>query len=200
MQSSLFDSISNLLPHKGEAYLYPHHFSKELSDGYYKALLDEVNWKHEPIKLFGKEVMQPRLTAWYADSGKSYSYSGISMQGNEWTNTLLQIKKSIEELSQVTFNSALLNLYRDGQDSMGWHRDNEKELGLHPTIGSVSFGASRKFQLREYHTKDNLRTIDLDHGSFLFMCGETQPNWEHRVPKTTKVNSPRINITFRVLK
>lgn len=200
MQPSLFDSNDNLLPHKGVAYFYPTHFSRELSDAYYEALLKEVNWKQEPIKLFGKEVMQPRLTSWYADAGKTYSYSGITMEGNEWNKMLLEIKKSIEVLSRVTFNSALLNLYRDGQDSMGWHRDNEKELGQHPTIGSVSFGAERKFQLREYHTKNNLQTIELNHGSFLLMCGETQPNWEHRVPKTIKVNSPRINITFRVVK
>lgn len=141
--------------------------------------------------------MQPRLTAWYADAGKTYSYSGITMPGTEWTKTLLQIKTAVEKTSGVSFNSALLNLYRNGQDSMGWHRDNEKELGLNPVIASLSFGAERIFQLREYASKSNLKSLSLSHGSFLLMRGETQPYWEHRVPKTNKVHATRINITFR---
>lgn len=199
MLGELFDTHENLLPHKGEAYFYPDFFPKEQSDVFYRTLLEEVNWKQEPIKLFGKEIMQPRLTAWYADAGKTYSYSGITMPGNKWTEPLLKIKSAVEKVSQVTFNSALLNLYRNGQDSMGWHRDNERELGHNPTIASVSFGADRLFQLREYASKSGLKSLLLSHGSVLLMRGETQPHWEHRVPKTNKVNVARINITFRIV-
>lgn len=200
MLGELFDTHQNLLPHSGEAYFYPEFFAKKQSDLFCKMLLEEVNWKQEPIKLFGKEIMQPRLTAWYADAGKTYSYSGIIMPANEWTDALLKIKKDVEKVSKVTFNSALLNLYRNGQDSMGWHRDNERELGFNPVIASVSFGAERVFQLREYASKSNLKSLLLSHGSFLLMRGETQPHWEHRVPKTNKVNEARINITFRIVK
>lgn len=200
MLNELFDPDENLLPHKGEAYFYREFFDKAESDLLYQKLLQEVNWKQEPIRLFGKEVMQPRLTCWFADEGKSYSYSGITMQGYPWTEALLKIKTAVERKAGVKFNSALLNLYRDGKDSMGWHKDNEKELGVNPIIASVSFGAIRTFQLREYHTKSSLKSIPLGHGSMLLMRGETQPHWEHRVPKTNKVNSPRINITFRIVK
>lgn len=199
MLAKLFDTHENLLPHKGEAYFYSDFFPKEQSDLFYKTLLEEVHWKQEPIKLFGKEIMQPRLTAWYADAGKTYSYSGITMPGNEWTETLLKIKLAVERVSGVNFNSALLNLYRNGQDSMGWHRDNERELGFNPVIASVSLGADRVFQLREYTSKSHLKSLLLSHGSFLLMRGETQPHWEHRVPKTNKVKEARINITFRIV-
>lgn len=188
---------SNLLPHHGELYVYPAFFSSQESDELQKALTEEVPWKQEPIKLFGKEIMQPRLTAWYADSGISYSYSGITMQANAWNKALLAIKLRLEEKLHLHCNSALLNLYRNGQDSMGWHRDNEKELGLHPLIISVSFGATRKFQLREYASKKNLISLSLHHGTVLVMGGESQPHWEHRVPKENKISSPRLNITFR---
>ncbi len=200
MLNDLFDPNENLLPHKGEAYFYPAFFDNTESDALFQSLLTQVNWKQEPIRIFGKEVMQPRLTAWFAEEGKSYSYSGITMEAYPWNETLIKIKSKVEKKADVKFNSALLNLYRDGRDSMGWHRDNEKELGVNPVIASVSFGAMRTFQLREYQTKSNLRSIPLGHGSMLLMRGETQPYWEHQVPKTNKINAPRINITFRVVK
>ncbi|MFC0185587.1 Alkylated DNA repair dioxygenase AlkB [Pseudarcicella hirudinis] len=190
----------NLLPFQGEAYFYPDFFSKSKSDFYFNQLLDEIRWKQEPIKIFGKEVMQPRLTAWYGDEGKIYTYSGITMIPHEWTPALLEIRQKAEEISKVRFTSALLNLYRDGKDSMGWHRDNEKELGLNPVIGSVTFGASRCFQLRNYQDKKLIRSIDLSHGSFLLMQGETQHFWEHQLPKVKNTVDVRINITFRVIK
>lgn len=144
--------------------------------------------------------MQPRLTALYGDADKSYGYSGIVMQPNVWTRELKEIKLAVEKKSGHTFSVALLNLYRDGNDSMGWHRDNEKELGKDPVIASVNFGAKRRFQLREYITKSNLRNLDLTQGSLLVMQGESQHHWEHRVPKTSRFTEPRINITFRLLK
>ena len=196
--NELFPYFSqNILNANGEAYYYHELFSEKESSELFHHLVNTVNWKQEPIKLFGKEIMQPRLTAWYADEGITYSYSGITMMGQIWNEELLLIKNKVEELAGVKFNSALLNLYRNGSDSMGWHRDNEKELGINPVIASVSFGASRKFQLRTYKDKSDLKSIQLNHGSCLLMLGKTQQDWEHRVPKTSAYVTERLNITFR---
>jgi alkylated DNA repair dioxygenase AlkB len=194
-----YSTPENLLPYSGEVYYYPDLFSTRESDDFLNSLLKNINWKQEPIKIFGKTVMQPRLTAWFADEGQSYSYSGTTMQASDWTKDLLKIKAQVEETAFVKFNSALLNLYRNGNDSVGWHRDNEKELGDEPIIGSVSFGATRTFQLRDYKTKNHLISLELKHGSLVLMRGQTQTVWEHRIPKTTKVTSPRVNITFRII-
>jgi len=200
MQSSLLKQEPfDILSFNGEAILYPSFFSPEESDCYFRKLLNEIQWKQEPIKIFGKEVMQPRLTAWYGDSDKPYTYSGITMQPHAWSDTLKAIKQKIEPAAGVIFTSALLNLYRDGNDSMGWHRDNEKELGDQPVIGSVSFGATRNFQFRNYKTKKDVKSLELSHGSFLLMRGDTNHYWEHQVPKTKQVLNKRINITFRVI-
>ncbi|HVX49172.1 MAG TPA: alpha-ketoglutarate-dependent dioxygenase AlkB [Chitinophagaceae bacterium] len=199
MQHSLFSSNANLLPFKGEALFLPGAFTTAESDNYFTQLLNETGWKHEAIKMFGKQVMQPRLTAWYGDAGKSYSYSGITMQPQAWTLVLLQIKQRAEALSGACFNSALLNYYRNGNDSMGWHRDDEKELGINPVIASVSFGAARKFQFRNYADKSVVRNIQLTHGSLLLMRGQTQHYWQHQLPKTSTATGPRVNITFRVI-
>jgi alkylated DNA repair dioxygenase AlkB len=158
-----------------------------------------VQWKQEPILIFGKPVMQPRLTAWYGEPDKSYRYSGITMHPQPWTPTLLAIKEKVEEVAGLPFTSALLNLYRDGMDSMGWHRDNEKELGENPVIGSVSLGAVRTFQFRHAADKALKSSIQLNHGSFLLMQGETQHHWHHRIPKQPRISAPRINLTFRTL-
>ncbi len=189
----------NLLPYNGEAFFFSPFFSKKDSDSLLNNLLTNINWKQEPIKIFGKPVMQPRLTAWYGDMGKVYSYSGITMQPLPWTNSLQYIKTAVEKKTGTVFNSALLNCYRDGKDSMGWHRDNEKELGINPTIASVSFGAPRIFKLRFYTNKTVSRSIELSHGSLLLMKGPTQHYWEHQVAKTAKPVDARINITFRYI-
>ncbi len=199
MNNSLFTHQENLLPVDGDALIFPAFFNMAASDIYLSALQQEIQWRHEPIRIFGKTVMQPRLTAWYGEAGKPYRYSGITMQPLPWTDQLLYVKQQVEAVSGVQFTSALLNRYRDGKDSMGWHRDNEKELGTNPVIGSVSFGAARKFQFRHYYNKQLTREIDLTHGSYLLMKGTTQHHWEHQLPKTGKVMSERINITFRVL-
>jgi alkylated DNA repair dioxygenase AlkB len=200
MQSLLFNDNSNLLPCQGEAYLFPHFFTKAECEYYFNDLQNNIEWKQQPIKIFGQKVMQPRLTAWYGNSDKPYTYSGITMQPHEWTPSLIAIKERIETIAKVEFTSALLNLYRHGKDSMGWHRDNEKELGINPVIGSVSFGAGRLFKLRLYKDKKVLKQLELDDGSFLLMRGETQHHWEHGVAKTNKDVGARINITFRVIK
>ncbi|MEP7144507.1 MAG: alpha-ketoglutarate-dependent dioxygenase AlkB [Ferruginibacter sp.] len=199
MQQSLFNIHENILSSHGEAILYPGFFSPAESGLFLSILRDEIKWKQEPIKIYGKEIMQPRLTAWYGDADKKYSYSGITMQPRQWIPSLLEIKEKIETVAGVQFTSALLNFYRNGKDSMGWHRDNEKELGINPVIGSVSFGATRTFQFRNYNKKKSVISIDLTHGSFLLMKGETQHHWEHQLPKTNKKIGHRINITFRVI-
>ena len=199
MQQSLFNTAENILPFRGEVIFHPQFFSTIESDHYLSLLQDEIIWKQEPIKIYGKELMQPRLTAWCGDADKKYSYSGITMEPQKWTRSLMEIKERIEKVSGVYFTGALLNFYRNGKDSMGWHRDNEKELGIKPVIGSVSFGATRTFQFRNFEDKNITRSIDLTHGSFLLMKGETQHHWEHRLPKTTKIIGTRINITFRVI-
>ncbi len=197
------NSPQNLLPKDGEVYLFPTFFSGEDSDRYFKTLLTEVPWKHEPIVLFGREIMQPRLTAWYGDSDENashrYSYSGITMQANPWTPTLLEMKRRIEPVTKTCFNGALLNQYRDGKDGVGWHRDSEKELGQNPVIGSVSLGATRTFRLRHKQEKNLTVSVDLAHGNFLLMRGSTQHYWEHCVPKTKRPIGTRVNITFRIL-
>jgi alkylated DNA repair dioxygenase AlkB len=198
-QKELFEADKNLLPFNGKVLLFEDFFAEKESEKYFNHLLNEIKWKQEPIKIFGKEVMQPRLTAFYGDVEKTYAYSGITMKPNEWTNELMEIRNKIEDVAEVKFTSALLNLYRDGNDSMGWHRDNEKELGFNPVIGSVSFGESRIFQLRNYKDKKMVKSIELTNGSFLLMRGETQQYWEHALPKKGRQIGKRINITFRII-
>ena len=170
-----------------------------MADFYFQLLQAKLEWRQEPIKIFGKMVMQPRLTALYGDPDRPYGYSGIQMQPVAWTEELLEIKDSIEKFSGEDFTHVLCNYYRDGQDSMGWHRDNEAVLGKNPSIASVTFGATRSFQIRNYQSKSHKIDIPLTHGSLLMMTGESQHHWEHQVPKTKKALGPRINLTFRKL-
>jgi alkylated DNA repair dioxygenase AlkB len=149
--------------------------------------------------MFGKQILQPRLTALYGDPKVRYGYSGIAMQALPFTSELEHIKKQLEEFAQHEFTHVLCNYYRDGQDSMGWHRDNEAVLGRNPKIASITFGASRSFQLRPYGKKEPKVNLELSHGSLLLMEGESQHYWEHQLPKTKKVQEPRINLTFRKL-
>ncbi len=193
----LLKTAHNLLPHHGTLYYLEGVFTSSECSSLFNTLIKETPWRQEPIKLFGRKVMQPRLTAWYASEGVSYSYSGLTMQGLAWTSSLLQIKGRVEEKLGEKFNSVLLNLYRDGNDSMGWHRDNEKELGLQPLIASVSFGAPRKFQLRTYLQKKERIDVEPAAGSIIVMAGDCQDYWEHSVPKTKMQVMPRINLTFR---
>jgi alkylated DNA repair dioxygenase AlkB len=191
------NSVPNLLNEKGDAYLFTRFWTEEESQSLLLALTQIVAWRHEPIWMFGKKVMQPRLTAWYGDPGKSYRYSGIEMNPLPWIPELQKIKEKVEKEFNLELNSALLNLYRDGQDSMGWHRDHEPELGVDPVIASVSFGAPRRFLMRQYDQKNSKVEILLESGSLLLMQGQTQHYWEHSIPKSAKVKDPRINITFR---
>jgi len=178
---------------------YDSFFSVENSDRLLDSLINQIQWKQNTIRFYGKESPVPRLEAWYGDPGMSYSYSGIRMDPLPWTEDLLEIKKIIEPVSMTTFNSVLINFYRDGKDRVAWHSDDEKELGKKPIIGSVSFGAERKFKLRHKKYRENgLRSeIMLKHGSFLLMSGSTQTHWAHEIPRTAKPLGPRVNLTYR---
>ena len=180
-----------------EVDLIPSFFTTEESDRLMQSLKSSVEWRQEPILIYGKKVMQPRLTAWYGDANASYRYSGIEMKPLPWFPDLALIRDRIRQQTGFEFNSVLLNQYRDGKDSMGWHRDNEPELGKNPVIASVSFGSSRRFLFRKYREHEQKMEITLGHGSLLIMKGETQTYWEHSIPKMLKVSEPRINLTFR---
>jgi alkylated DNA repair dioxygenase AlkB len=183
----------------GEYLFYPNFFTKLESDLFLEKLKADIEWKQESMNMYGKQVMFPRLTAWYGDNDKPYSFSGITLAPKNWTKELLEIKEKIEPLSNVQFNSVLLNRYRSGNDSISWHTDAEKELGQNPVIASVNFGATRKFQLRHFETKEKIE-IELSHGSLLIMQGELQHFWQHQVPRTSKPIGERINLTFRAIK
>ena len=179
---------------------YPDFFSIEECHYYFQTLLSETKWQHDDITLFGKTYKQPRLTALYSNNQKSYSYSNITMHPYNFTDEVLEIKMKIENSINIIFTTCLLNLYRDGQDSTGWHADNEKELGKNPIIASVSFGADRMFHLKHRYKPELKQKLILESGSLLIMKGATQHTWLHQIPKTKKKVEPRINLTFRILK
>lgn len=197
--SSLHSKHSQVNIENGEYIYYPNFFVKDESDHFFNSLRAKIIWNQESMNMYGKKINFPRLTAWYGDDDKPYSFSGITLQPRPWTKEILDIKHKIEPEAAVSFNSVLLNLYRNGNDSISWHTDAEPELGINPVIASVNFGATRKFQLRHITTGEK-REIDLVHGSLLIMRGELQHFWQHQVPKTSKVVGERINLTFRVIK
>jgi alkylated DNA repair dioxygenase AlkB len=184
----------------GELYYDRFFFSNIEANKYFNLLKKEIKWRQDNIKIFGKIYPQPRLTALYANNNKSYSYSNIKMQPITFTPTLFDIKSKIEKRINLKFTSCLLNLYRNGQDSNGWHADNEKELGLNPVIASLSLGAERVFHMKHRNDKKEKVKINLTNGSLLVMRGETQHYWLHQIPKTRKKVGERINLTFRIIK
>jgi alkylated DNA repair dioxygenase AlkB len=182
-----------------EVTFYRNFFDLQESDELFQLLRDEINWRQDKMKLYGKNIDLPRKTAWYGDQNKSYTFSGIHLNPEPWTPTLLQVKERIEDIARVRFNSVLLNLYRHGNDGISWHTDAERELGKNPVIGSVSFGETRRFMFRHRQDQDLKAEVGLTHGSFLLMAGETQHFWQHQIPKTSRKVEPRINLTFRVI-
>ena len=186
----------SLLPHDGEAIYYPSDLLPLSNPSWLDILTDSIAWSNDTVKMFGKTLTLHRKSAWYGDSGAAYSYSGIRREPLQWTEELLMIKKSCEEVSNATFNSVLCNYYHDGKDGMGWHCDDERELGKEPIIVSVSFGAERIFAFKHRNSKERIN-IRLEHGSMLIMRGQTQHSWQHALPKSTIVHEPRINLTFR---
>lgn len=161
-------------------------------------LWKELDWQQQEIMLFGRRVMQPRLTAWYGDPEAVYTYSGLRLTPAPWHPVLLDLRRRLEVLTGHTFNSVLANAYRDGSDSMGWHRDDEKELGRQPVVASISLGEERRFLVREKGQKS--RAIVLEHGSLLVMKGESQQRYQHSLPKTRRLIGCRINLTFRMIR
>jgi alkylated DNA repair dioxygenase AlkB len=182
-----------------EIIYYPHFFDQKVADDIFSQLKTDIPWQQDNITVFGKTHLQPRLTALFGNDGKPYSYSNIKMQPHSWTLLLRKIKVYVESVSEVNFTTVLLNFYRDGKDSNGWHADNEKELGNNPIIASVSFGTERVFQLKHNTIPGLKQNIVLEHGSLLLMKGTTQHFWKHQIPKTAKPIGSRINLTFRVI-
>lgn len=180
-------------------FYYPNFFEKNEADIIFEQLKTNIPWQQDEIKVFGKTHLQPRLTALFGNKDKNYSYSNITMQPMPWNELLYKIKTKVEDASKSNFTNVLLNNYRDGKDSNGWHADNEKELGKNPIIASLSFGAVRNFQMK-HNTDKNLKiNLPLDHGSLLIMKGTTQHYWKHQIPKTSKSIGSRINLTFRII-
>ena len=165
----------------------------------FETLKRNTPWQQDDITLFGKTYKQPRLTALNSETNKPYSYSNITMYPEPFTRELLELKEKIEDISKASFNSVLLNLYRDGSDSNGWHADNEKELGTNPVIASLSLGAERVFHFKHRTRPNEKHKINLENGSLLLMAGEMQHHWLHHIPKTKKPIGERINLTFRRL-
>jgi len=169
-------------------------------DDILKKLLSETKWRQEEVFVYGKKHMQPRLVALYGDSGKKYDYSGLSLYPMPWTDLLREIKRRIEDCTDCRFNAVFLNLYRDHNDSMGFHSDDERELGTNPTIASLTFGATRTFLLKHKFKKElPLVKVPLEAGTVLLMKGATQHNWKHGINKQTQPCGPRVNLTFRTL-
>lgn len=195
----------------GSLQLYYPVFPPDKSQQLFESLLQKTPWRQDTILMHGRNIAVPRLQAWYGDATRFYQYSGIRLKPEPWTNDLLQIKALVEEISGKSFNSVLLNLYRDGKDSVSWHSDDEPELGLHPTICSLSLGNPRRFMLRQKQHQLNIQsatketkmhkaeklTLMLPHNSLLVMGGEIQKYWQHAAPKTTKPVGQRLNLTFR---
>ena len=178
---------------------HPSLFNSEKSNELFELLKNEIPWQHDEITVYGKKHLQPRLTSLFGNDGKPYGYSNIIMQPNRWNPLLMFIKNEVEAICNENFTTVLLNYYRDGKDSNGWHADNEKELGRNPIIASVSFGAERVFQLK-HNVTNQRQNINLENGSLLVMKGTTQHFWKHQIPKSSKEIGARINLTFRIIK
>lgn len=201
-QSSLFgqqaEETEQLIREQGDVRLYRHWWSVEQTGDYFDRLYRELAWQQTYITMHGKRLPVPRLDVWYGDAGRDYRYSGASFRALPWTETLVEIKTELEQRLGLGFNSALANLYRNGQDSVAWHSDDEPELGRNPVIASLSLGAERRFALRHKSRRDlEPVRLDLPNGSLLLMAGETQHRWQHQLSKTARAVGPRINLTFR---
>lgn len=194
-----FETVINLNLDDANVVYYPNFFNHSSSIHYFNTLLNNIPWTQDDITIFGKTYPQPRLTGFFANNKKTYKYSNIVMTPLPYTKNLIKIKTAIEEYLGLEFTSCLANLYRNGQDSNGWHSDNEKELGTDPIIASVSFGAERIFQLKHKYKKDKKTKLILHSGSLLVMKDKTQQNWQHQIPKTKKTVGQRINLTFRII-
>lgn len=194
---TLFDSgPRELLPYDGSARLFDWVLGSVDSTAVMNTLVSEVEWETHTIRMFGKEYLQPRLVAWFGDAGSEYSYSGLKMNVRDWVEPVNSLKSIVEEHAGTTFNSVLVNYYRDGRDKVGWHRDDEPELGSEPTIASLSIGATRRFKFSHLASREVV-SVELPTGSLVVMSGLSQACWEHEVPRQLNVKEARLNLTFR---
>ncbi|MCF8284964.1 MAG: alpha-ketoglutarate-dependent dioxygenase AlkB [Sphingobacteriales bacterium] len=188
--------MKNFLPYDGIVNYYEKIFDMDLSDIFFDTLLKNIEWKNDEAIIYGKHIITKRKVAWYGEKPYEYKYSNITKTALLWTPELIEIKKVIETISGEHFNSCLLNLYHNGDEGMAWHSDGEKDLKKDGAIASISFGAERKFSFKHKETKETVSLL-LEHGSLLVMAGTTQSHWQHRLPPTKRVFTPRINLTFR---
>ena len=193
------DPLFNLLPCDGELNYFGCILSDTENDYYLKQLLNTVEWKNDEVLIYGKRIITKRKIAWYGDSDYAYTYSNSTKHALSWNKYLLNLKSIVENRTNTEYNSCLLNLYHNGEESMGWHSDDEAELGKNTSIASLSFGAERKFSLKHKSSKQTV-SLTLETGSLLVMKGSTQTHWSHCLPKMKGVKSPRVNLTFRTYK
>ena len=186
----------NVLPYDGIAEYYGVIFEKKEANEYLTRLLNTIELKNDEVIIYRKHIITKRKVAWYGDAGFNYSYSNTEKKALDWTEELIVLRRTVENLSGIKFNSCLLNLYHDGEEGMSWHSDDEKSLGENTCIASLSFGAERKFYFKHKKTNQSL-FVTLEHGSLLVMKGSTQTNWLHALPKSKRIHKPRINLTFR---
>lgn len=189
---------TNLLPKDGTVLYYGKLMNRSMADQYLQALLNNIEWKNDEAILFGKRIITKRKVAWYGDRAFEYTYSNSTKKALPWTPELLQLKQLVEEKTGETFNSCLLNLYHTGEEGMAWHSDGEKDLKKDGAIGSLSFGAERKFAFK-HKTSGETVSVVLEHGSLLVMKDTTQTHWLHRLPPTKQTRLPRVNLTFRTI-
>ena len=192
----MFQQELQIINFEGEAIYYGPIFSHEQKVTFFDDLVKGIEWKNEEIIIFGKEIISKRKVAFYGDDGIEYTYSNKTKKGLVWTEHLLKIKSIVEDYTQVNYNGCLLNLYHDGNEGMGWHSDDEKEIVPNSSIASLSFGAERKFAIKHKATKET-HSILLESGSLFEMLGSFQKHWLHSMPKSKKIIAPRINLTFR---
>jgi len=195
---SLLFEPENILPKDGIAIYHGVVFNQMEASRICKELFDTIPWKQDEVVMFGKKIVTKRKVAWYADAGITYTYAGVKKSGLQWTDGLLEIKQKVEGTTGARYNACLLNLYHEGEEGMGWHQDNEKEMVAGSSIASLSFGAARKFAFKHATTNERL-DIELANGSLLDMKGTIQQYWYHSLPKTKKVKQLRINLTFRLM-
>lgn len=181
----------------GQLLVWPDFLDPSSADLFMQQLSDEIAWRQDQIKLFGKTHLIPRLQAFQSEPGIQYRYSGLSLNGDNWHPALNELRNQMYDLCGHHFNACLLNLYRDGKDSMGWHADDEPELGLNPVIASISLGQTRRFLLRRKDDHAQKHELKLTHGSLLIMAGSLQHHWQHSIPRSAPVQDARINLTFR---
>jgi alkylated DNA repair dioxygenase AlkB len=190
--------LHNLLPYEGTVHYYGPIMPLEMADDFYNSLIRTIQWENDEAIIYGKKIITQRKVAWYANQLFSYTYSKITKTAKPWTPILDELKAIVEKESGETYNSCLLNLYHDGNEGMAWHSDAERDLKKNGAIGSLSFGAERKFSFKHKKTKETISKV-LQHGSLLIMKGTTQSNWLHRLPPTKKNCIPRVNLTFRTI-